>query len=1479
MVPEHILFNVLTSLRRHLTFLLRFVQQSGAETVNTHTIGYTVSKGTITTSVLSIPPKNLFADEVRYLLTVVSTRDIIIFGLLYDQTVTNLTYRLANTEYTTSTNGQIFTVGTSLADGRVFLGGHDGEIYETQFGDNEMWQPPTCSLHKRTNTFSKTFLNIIPLVKSQNDPIRQIVPDHFRHVLYTLHQSGLICVYKYWSDVRDIELVCQLSPHTFKAMLNRSLQYSDEYLRPKPVGLTFPQSLQVVSSSDHPSRCLTGVSITGVRTYFSLQFGKNGIPNRLRLDGYFNPPFPDTHYTQSSTLQPISPETPLQLNSVRTATFTSGFSIFASEFNSTDDTIFISLPSLFFDHTPNQPNITDGYLTMQCARVQHIAPVPMSTQLRWRSSESSDFFCAHGWDQKKQKPPKTSTIQKRAIKPSLPQHLVLPSQHILLPTQFIIVTSHSLIILTLQRPIDTLRTILSTVPSTNNIKKVSEFSKIAKLEGQLQSTEFCSLCLSLMSSQLPICAISPTHSDPYFLPLDSKPSHRLLSPFPLSPRTSPTRSPLSSPLHSLRSLEVRPLSPQTPILTQSNSTTSISNTLNFPFYSPQKSQLDNKLKTPKYCTSPLTTPANLTPLTPRTDATDDVDLINPFIQQAAIQLFQVYDQEEAPPFSFLLPEGSFMKPNQSHSLSTLPDKRIISSPLVASLQTLYQSLASRQYSSQFTGLLLFVVRTLLPIWNLPLIKVKVVSKPKQTDPQPLPWYHWKTLLSRAWTSLPFKTPEPAAELDNTLETPQSVRSMTTSSTPQRQIDSTPQSSPQTMDDTIKTLGQTRRTVQTPMPISLQQIPFSSSSALPSIDPNDMNMPTLEYPFFCLRALIKQTQAHSQTSSPNRGKHVTCSAQLCLDSSVLLQFISFLSSFLKTLSTNSTLFVHQALSQHSQRTPQPQSPQFSQLSTPIKSPTIIQQITPTPMVRTPFVSDSEESHLPACVDAPTETALIMSFLSILMQSYQALLLTVLFESAGIPKKQKNQKSSFRFVFEAEDAQNIEVHSKYTLSLNTLVSSPFVQSLVESLILSILTSDSHSTQFTTNFKFDPNPVSAFHSFCPSFFSDDAFNLHSARALIAQVGRTLRVKVSTQHEKNLNQNLINQAMSFLLKSIDAVDMAEFVPLLCAIDVPSLVVELAIAKANSVDPDRQCMDWIVNKMMSEAQRDLFEARWSVYQHVIDVIEWECRYLPHVIADSDLSQTQPTAFDFVSHRNESSELRMSQSLTVSEMIIENLILSTSTCQKVLMEDEILLHFCLFGWMVKSDALRPVLFSLTLPSIDTFLTYFSPLQSYSSHSIDVDALWEYPLGTNNPLSAVQTLITLAHDPQLKLEHSLFADIVDSVLGLRIFYLGKALDLMNEFDLILPTIDTNFLTMKLDLARLQLGIRNELAGQSKPRAVLLTRSGVTRPFTVELALNSLDRELFDCPTLVTQFIKPFSLRSFVTDAQQFLERYSSADTSE
>ncbi|KAH8377789.1 hypothetical protein KR093_007134, partial [Drosophila rubida] len=217
------------------------------------------------------PKAGVLIKDVKYLLLLTTPIEVIVLGITFDE----------ENEYEDTSPGAsgiqlmnkpLFVIGTENIpinciqgsdDGRIFLGGRDGCLYEIDYHSESSWFGKRC---KKINHSQGLVSYIVPSflkVFSEVDPIEKIVIDNSRKLLYVLTEKGSIEAWHIGANSGNVRRLGRITQNDIASQAISLIKTVD------PAIFKGVKAICPLSTNDSNFLHLVAVTTCGVRLYFS----------------------------------------------------------------------------------------------------------------------------------------------------------------------------------------------------------------------------------------------------------------------------------------------------------------------------------------------------------------------------------------------------------------------------------------------------------------------------------------------------------------------------------------------------------------------------------------------------------------------------------------------------------------------------------------------------------------------------------------------------------------------------------------------------------------------------------------------------------------------------------------------------------------------------------------------------------------------------------------------------------------------------------------------------------------------------------------------------------------------------------------------------------------------------------------------------------------------------------------------------------
>ncbi|XP_023215500.1 nuclear pore complex protein Nup155-like [Centruroides sculpturatus] len=215
------------------------------------------------------PKPGIFLNHVSFLLCLTTPVEIVLLGVSFNRQQENAPvyeemHLLAEPLFSIPTDNSYMLTISGIHNGRIFMGGKDGCLYELAYQARDGWFSRKCQKINHSSSYLSflvpSFLNF---AFSEEDPIVQIEIDNSRYILYTRSEKGGIQVFDLGNDGKQTSRVTGLSQN---AIVEQAVHIA------KTIDRSHFHPIVHISSVELPESFLVhlvAITQTGVRLYFT----------------------------------------------------------------------------------------------------------------------------------------------------------------------------------------------------------------------------------------------------------------------------------------------------------------------------------------------------------------------------------------------------------------------------------------------------------------------------------------------------------------------------------------------------------------------------------------------------------------------------------------------------------------------------------------------------------------------------------------------------------------------------------------------------------------------------------------------------------------------------------------------------------------------------------------------------------------------------------------------------------------------------------------------------------------------------------------------------------------------------------------------------------------------------------------------------------------------------------------------------------
>lgn len=324
---------------------------------NPELLGFEEQSHTITAVKLAVPRAGVFLPNIKNMIILATTSEIMLLGLGTDPTPgSSSALTLFQTGMSVSVKGLDTTViASSAKTGRVFFGGRtENEIYEIKYQQEDRWFSNRCSKVCHTTSRAMSLALTLSFSSGPAEYVEQIVIDDSRDLLYTLSSTSTIRVFHIKPDGSLALLITKPAGEIYANIGHIITQ--TESLNPR-IRIV---AIAAIPASEAARYHLVATTATGYRIYLSAtssgywSAGKTGAPISMQAQHVRTPPIiqeqniPPTQQRPGQAVAPNSTQVPIKsLTITRLAQrYPPGyfFCFVAKDGNSPTDNLFVSAP-------------------------------------------------------------------------------------------------------------------------------------------------------------------------------------------------------------------------------------------------------------------------------------------------------------------------------------------------------------------------------------------------------------------------------------------------------------------------------------------------------------------------------------------------------------------------------------------------------------------------------------------------------------------------------------------------------------------------------------------------------------------------------------------------------------------------------------------------------------------------------------------------------------------------------------------------------------------------------------------------------------------------------------------------------------------------------------------------------------------------------------------------------------------------------
>lgn len=258
---------------------------------------------------LSAPKASVFSDLVKYILVVATPVQVYLLAFVWEADLSLL--KIESTSFSVPSDSVTMLKVAGSQCGRIFMGGNDGNVYELEYQNAEVWSVFGSSRKCRKLNHTAWHWKLIHIVPSifrelsgWNDSIFDIVVDDQRGLLFSISSKGDLSAF-FLGHKKDsliaIRTHFNIFEEAYHCVLNKPMDFSPkaDYLKSGSMKII---GIFVVPVTESRQIHLLLVLSTGIRVYVAVKAsdgshfyreGSEAPPSDLRVIHVRSPPPPE----------------------------------------------------------------------------------------------------------------------------------------------------------------------------------------------------------------------------------------------------------------------------------------------------------------------------------------------------------------------------------------------------------------------------------------------------------------------------------------------------------------------------------------------------------------------------------------------------------------------------------------------------------------------------------------------------------------------------------------------------------------------------------------------------------------------------------------------------------------------------------------------------------------------------------------------------------------------------------------------------------------------------------------------------------------------------------------------------------------------------------------------------------------------------------------------------------------------------------